>query len=57
MTVQKGSSFEMVLPWTVGAGGYTTRINGNLLQVHASTSLLVSYSEISLGNKNDSHER
>ena len=33
MTVQKGSSFEMTLPWTVGEDGYTTKLNGNLLQV------------------------
>ncbi|XP_066952111.1 bridge-like lipid transfer protein family member 1 [Macrobrachium rosenbergii] len=39
MNVQKGSYFEMILPWMVGADGYVTRINGQLLYVDASTSL------------------
>ncbi|XP_064107529.1 bridge-like lipid transfer protein family member 1 [Macrobrachium nipponense] len=39
MNVQKGSYFEMILPWMVGPDGYVTRINGQLLYVDASTSL------------------
>lgn len=41
MNVQRGSYFEMTLPWTVGKDGYTTKINGQLFHVDASTSLQV----------------
>ncbi|MPC08090.1 uncharacterized protein E2C01_000665 [Portunus trituberculatus] len=40
MNVQRGSYFEMTLPWTVSASGYITKINGQLFHVDASTSLL-----------------
>ncbi|XP_042881836.1 transmembrane protein KIAA1109 homolog isoform X7 [Penaeus japonicus] len=39
MNVQRGSYFEMTLPWIVGKDGYTTKINGQLFHVDASTSL------------------
>ncbi|XP_071552185.1 bridge-like lipid transfer protein family member 1 isoform X2 [Panulirus ornatus] len=39
MTVQRGSYFEMTLPWTVNQDGYITKINGQLFHVDASTSL------------------
>lgn len=42
MNVQRGSYFEMTLPWTVTNTGYVTKINGQLFHVDASTSLQVS---------------
>lgn len=42
MNVQRGSYFEMTLPWTVNDNGYVTKINGQLLHVDASSSLNVS---------------
>ncbi|XP_050686161.1 transmembrane protein KIAA1109 homolog isoform X6 [Eriocheir sinensis] len=39
MNVQRGSYFEMTLPWTVTPTGYVTKINGQLFHVDASTSL------------------
>lgn len=41
MNVQRGSYFEMTLPWIVDKDGYTTKINGQLFHVDASTSLQV----------------
>ncbi|KAK4300608.1 hypothetical protein Pmani_027192 [Petrolisthes manimaculis] len=39
MNVQRGSYFEMTLPWTVSDDGYVTKINGQFLHVDASSSL------------------
>ncbi|XP_069163725.1 bridge-like lipid transfer protein family member 1 isoform X18 [Procambarus clarkii] len=39
MNVQRGSYFEMTLPWTVYEDGYVTKIRGQLFHVDASTSL------------------
>ncbi|XP_042203884.1 transmembrane protein KIAA1109 homolog isoform X4 [Homarus americanus] len=39
MNVQRGSYFEMTLPWAINQEGYRTRINGQLFHVDASTSL------------------
>nr|XP_027228539.1 transmembrane protein KIAA1109-like [Penaeus vannamei] len=38
MNVQRGSYFEMTLPWTVGKDGYTTKINGSALPSYAQPS-------------------
>ncbi|XP_069959318.1 bridge-like lipid transfer protein family member 1 isoform X14 [Cherax quadricarinatus] len=39
MNVQRGSYFEMTLPWTIHEDGYVTKIRGQLFHVDASTSL------------------
>ena len=41
MDVDRGSYFELTLPWEVEPNGYTTKINGQLFHVDASTSLQV----------------
>ncbi|GAB6024106.1 hypothetical protein CHUAL_008817 [Chamberlinius hualienensis] len=38
MNVKQGSYLEITIPWIIGENGYTTRINGQLFHVDASTS-------------------
>lgn len=39
MNVGQGSYLEITIPWVVSKEGYSTRINGQLLHLEASTSL------------------
>lgn len=39
MNIKKGSYLEITFPWVISETGYTTKVNGQLLGVDASTSL------------------
>lgn len=39
MNVGQGSYLEITIPWIVNKDGYSTKINGQLLHLEASTSL------------------
>ncbi|CAB4060690.1 unnamed protein product [Lepeophtheirus salmonis] len=39
INVEKGTNFDIKIPWTVKENGYSTKLNGTLLMVEATTSL------------------